>query len=74
MPTNNNRLGRIDEEYRKEISHIIGYELKNPFAKMDFSEHCSDWLPDLTDFRMACYKYDQVYGDLLAKFVYEHLP
>ena len=24
------RLGRIDEEYRKEISQIIGYELKNP--------------------------------------------
>ncbi|MFR8104288.1 MAG: 30S ribosome-binding factor RbfA [Clostridia bacterium] len=30
MPSNNNRLGRIDEELRKEISHIIGYELKNP--------------------------------------------
>ena len=27
---NNPRLGRIDEEYKKEISHIIGYELKNP--------------------------------------------
>ena len=27
---NNPRLGRIDEEYRKEISQIIGYELKNP--------------------------------------------
>ena len=26
----NPRLGRIDEEYRKEISQIIGYELKNP--------------------------------------------
>lgn len=26
----NPRIGRIDEEYRKEISHIIGYELKNP--------------------------------------------
>ena len=25
----------------------LGYELKNPFAKMDFSEHCSDWLPGL---------------------------
>ena len=24
------RLGRIDEEYKKEISQIIGYELKNP--------------------------------------------
>ena len=27
---NNPRLGRIDEEYRKELSQIIGYELKNP--------------------------------------------
>ncbi len=30
MPENHNRLGRIDEEYRKELSQIIGYELKNP--------------------------------------------
>ena len=31
MPNkNNNRLSRIDEEYRKELSQIIGYELKNP--------------------------------------------
>ena len=30
MPTNNNRLGRIDEEYRKEISSIISHDLKNP--------------------------------------------
>lgn len=30
MPTNNNRLGRIDEEYRKELSNIISYNLKNP--------------------------------------------
>lgn len=30
MPENQNRLGRIDEEYRKELSQIIGYELKNP--------------------------------------------
>ena len=27
---NNPRLGRIDEEYREELSQIIGYELKNP--------------------------------------------
>ena len=27
---NNPRLGRIDEEYRKELSQIISYELKNP--------------------------------------------
>ena len=30
MPTNNNRLNRIDEEYRKELSTIIDRELKNP--------------------------------------------
>ena len=30
MNKNNNRIGRIDEEYRKELSQIIGYELKNP--------------------------------------------
>lgn len=30
MPENQNRLGRIDEEYRKEISQIINYDLKNP--------------------------------------------
>ena len=27
---NNNRIGRINEEYRKELSQIISYELKNP--------------------------------------------
>lgn len=27
---NNNRMGRIDEEYKKELSQIISYELKNP--------------------------------------------
>ena len=30
MANINNRLGRIDEEYRKEISQILSYELKNP--------------------------------------------
>ena len=30
MPTNNNRLNRIDEKYRKELSTIIDRELKNP--------------------------------------------
>lgn len=28
MPENQNRLGRIDEEYKKEISQIISYQLK----------------------------------------------
>ena len=30
MPSNQNRMNRIDEEYRKELSQIISYELKNP--------------------------------------------
>ena len=30
MPNkNNNRIERINEEYRRELSQIIGYELKN---------------------------------------------
>lgn len=32
MPENQNRLGRIDEEYKKEISQIISYKLKNPYV------------------------------------------
>ena len=30
MPKNNTRFERINEELKKEISHIISYELKNP--------------------------------------------
>ena len=30
MPENQNRLGRIDEQYRKELSQIIDRELKDP--------------------------------------------
>ena len=30
MPKNNNRLGRIDEEFKKEISSIVCYNLKEP--------------------------------------------
>ncbi len=30
MPINKNRIQRVDEEYKKALSHIIGYELKNP--------------------------------------------
>ena len=32
MPKNENRLNRINEELKKEISHIISFELKNPEA------------------------------------------
>lgn len=30
MQKNNNRMNRIDEELKKEISHIITYDIKNP--------------------------------------------
>lgn len=30
MQKNNNRLGRIDEELKKKISHIMMYDLKDP--------------------------------------------
>lgn len=29
MPKNNNRQGRIDEEFRRELSQIINYDLTN---------------------------------------------
>ena len=32
MPESRNRLERINEEYRKELSNIINYKLKNPNA------------------------------------------
>ncbi len=32
MPENQTRLARIEEEYRKVLSSIIGYEMKNPNA------------------------------------------
>lgn len=32
MPANENRLNRVNEELKKEISQIISYELKNPDA------------------------------------------
>ena len=32
MPENQTRLNRIDEEYKKELSSIINYKLKNPNA------------------------------------------
>ncbi len=30
MPRNENRLNRINEELKKEISNVISFELKNP--------------------------------------------
>lgn len=38
----------------------LGYKLKNPFAKMDFSKHCSDWLRQMETLRTDSIPYDEV--------------
>lgn len=58
MPSkNNNRIGRIDEQYRKELSQIIGYELKNPNITGMISVTKVKVTPDL--------KYAKVYVSIL---------
>lgn len=57
MPKNNNRLNRIDEELRKEISNIISFELKNPDATGLISVTKVKVTPDL--------KYAKVYVSIL---------
>lgn len=57
MPKNNNRLNRIDEELRKEISNIISFELKNPDATGLISVTKVKITPDL--------KYAKVYVSML---------
>ena len=57
MPTNENRLNRINEELRKEISNIISFELKNPDATGLISVTKVKITPDL--------KYAKVYVSML---------
>ena len=57
MSKNEARLGRINEELMKEISHIITYELKNPDATGMISVTRVKITPDL--------KYAKVYVSLL---------
>lgn len=57
MPKNNNRLNRIDEELRKEISNIISFEIKNPDATGLISVTKVKITPDL--------KYAKVYISML---------
>ena len=57
MPKNENRLNRINEELRKEISQIISFELKNPNATGLISVTKVKVTPDL--------KYAKVYVSLL---------
>lgn len=58
MPNkNNNRFERINEELKKEISHIINYELKNPSVTGMISVTKANITPDL--------KYAKVYVSIL---------
>lgn len=57
MPANENRLNRINEELRKEISNIISFELKNPDATGLISVTKVKITPDL--------KYAKVYVSML---------
>ncbi len=57
MPKNENRLNRINEELKKEISQIISFELKNPDATGLMSVTKVKITPDL--------KYAKVYVSLL---------
>jgi ribosome-binding factor A len=57
MPTNENRLNRINEELKKEISNIISYELKNPSVTGMISVTKAKITPDL--------KYAKIYVSIL---------
>ncbi len=57
MPANQNRLNRINEELKKEISNIISFELKNPDATGLISVTKVKITPDL--------KYAKVYISML---------
>ena len=47
MPKNNNRQGRIDEEFRKELSQLISFELKEPNVTVMVSVTKVKVTPDL---------------------------
>ena len=57
MSTNSNRLNRINEEIKKELSNIISFELKNPEATGLISVTKVKITPDL--------KYAKVYVSML---------
>ncbi len=57
MPKNNTRFERINEELKKEISHIISYELNNPNVTGLISVTKAKITPDL--------KYAKIYVSIL---------
>ena len=57
MPRNENRLNRINEELKKEISNVISFELKNPNVTGLISVTKAKITPDL--------KYAKIYVSIL---------
>ena len=57
MPKNENRLNRINEELKKEISNIISFELKNPEATGMMTVTRAKITPD--------FKYAKIYVSVL---------
>ena len=57
MPKNENRLSRINEELKKEISNVISFELKNPNVTGLISVTKAKITPDL--------KYAKIYVSIL---------
>lgn len=57
MPKNENRLNRINEELKKEISQIISFELKNPDITGLISVTKAKITPDL--------KYAKIYVSMI---------
>ena len=57
MPKNENRLNRINEELKKEISNVITFELKNPNVTGLISVTKAKITPDL--------KYAKIYVSIL---------
>ena len=57
MPRNENRLNRINEELKKEISNVISFELKNPNVTGLISVTKAKVTPDL--------KYAKIYVSIL---------
>ena len=57
MPKNENRLNRINEELKKEISNVISFELKNPNVTGLISVTKAKITPDL--------KYAKIYVSIL---------
>ena len=61
MPKNENRLNRINEELKKEISNVISFELKNPNVTGLISVTKAKITPDL--------KYAKIYVSIFITMI-----